>query len=125
MNEHIFKPLGMTGSTFHPSSNPDIKRRLIQMSARKADGSLEPTIGPYPEDAADDSGGMGLVTSVPDFTSVLKDLLREKPIILKKETVDQMFTPQFPPGGSQHTGMLEQAVRTSPVRSQLTKSEDF
>jgi len=122
MDRHLFKPLGMNGSTFHLASEPDIRKRLIEMSLRQADGSLQPTRCPYPEDAADDSGGMGMVTSVPDFTSVLKDLIRDQPSILKKETVDLIFTPQFPAGSPQQKALIASQVILYSLLPRKTRS---
>ncbi|KIW84037.1 hypothetical protein Z517_03283 [Fonsecaea pedrosoi CBS 271.37] len=105
---NIFKPLGMNSSTFDIKSRPDIQDKLLEMSYRGSDGLLVPSTSPYTGSSAEHSGGMGLVTSVADFAAVLMDLIRETPILLKSETVEQMFKPQFLVGSAQHKGLLAQ-----------------
>ncbi|KAH7142010.1 beta-lactamase/transpeptidase-like protein, partial [Dactylonectria macrodidyma] len=110
MEEHVFKPLGLERSTFHLSTRPDISASLAQMWNRTETGELIPIPSPYPVDARDDSGGMGLITSTADFIRVLRDLLQDKPVLLKPETVSEIFTAQFEPGSPQYRGLLEQEV---------------
>lgn len=88
-------------------------------------GELVPISSPYPVDAQDDSGGMGLITSSSDFASVLRDLLRDTPLLLKVETVETMFIPQFQHGSPMYDGLLKQKVRffLHPIRvSILTRN---
>lgn len=67
---------------------------------RQENGVL--TDGPTPiwPDAVKEGGGAGLYSSIQDYTRVLSDLLKQSPTLLKKETADQMFTPQFAEGSS-------------------------
>ncbi|KAK7425518.1 hypothetical protein QQZ08_007959 [Neonectria magnoliae] len=108
MEKHIFKPLGLERSTFHLSTRPDIDANLAQMWSRTEAGELIPIPSPYPADARDDSGGMGLITSTADFIRVLQDLLKDTPVLLKPETVSKMFTAQFEPGSPQYAGLIAQ-----------------
>ena len=99
MKKHIFEPLGMTDTTFTPLSDPDIMARMIHRSRRNADsGKL--TVDPgtdYPiRDFEDDYGGNGGYSSTPDYVKVLTSLLRNDGILLRPETVNEMFTPQLP-----------------------------
>ena len=109
-SEHIFDALGLTNSTFHLADRPDLRRREIQMMSRTETG-LKPIQSPYPENPRDDSGGMGLVTNTSDFALILSDLLREDPVLLKKETVASMFTPQFGIDSLPYAGLVAQEVR--------------
>lgn len=95
MKAHIFEPLGMTSTVFHPDKHPVIQKRLVQTSTRISDGTLVPMGGPYPAVTEDDSGAMGLVSSVPDIAKLTADLLQDTPKILRKGSVDELFTPQF------------------------------
>ncbi|KAL6404561.1 beta-lactamase [Ilyonectria robusta] len=108
--EYVFKPLGLERSTFHLSTRPDISASLAQMWNRTETGELIPIPSPYPVDARDDSGGMGLITSTADFIRLLRDLLQDTPVLLKPETVSEMFTAQFEQGSPQYGGLLEQEL---------------
>ncbi|KAJ0107525.1 hypothetical protein J7T55_007714 [Diaporthe amygdali] len=108
MQKRLFKPLGLESSTFRPYTRPDIMANLAQMWRRSDEGELIPVPSPYPLYARNDSGGMGLVTSTSDLIAILQDLLKDKPVLLKKESVTEMFTPQFEPGTPQHRGVVEQ-----------------
>ncbi|KAH0432212.1 hypothetical protein CcaCcLH18_06567 [Colletotrichum camelliae] len=108
MEEHIFKPLGLRRSTFNLRQRPDIEKDASQMWLRNDTGKLVPIPSPYPVDAQDNSGGMGLITSTSDFASVLRDLLRDSPLLLKAETVETIFTPQFQHGSPMYDGLIKQ-----------------
>ncbi|KAJ4198882.1 hypothetical protein NW759_016237 [Fusarium solani] len=108
MQDNLFKSLGLRSSTFHPSTRPDILTNLAQMWHRADTGELSPIPSPYPLDAQDDSGGMGLITSTSDFIAILQDLLKEKPVLLKPDSVAAMFTTQFETGTRQYEGLVGQ-----------------
>ncbi|KAF2807274.1 beta-lactamase/transpeptidase-like protein [Mytilinidion resinicola] len=114
-DENIFKPLGMDSTTWRLDKKPAVAERLMPISLRAPDGKLVP--GPTnfisEKPLVDELGGSGLHTSVPDYTRVLADLLKESPALLKKETVDMMFTPQFEVGSKSHEGEFKQAGFTS------------
>ena len=52
-------------------------------------------------------GGRGLYSTVLDYTAVLQDLLQPSPKLLKKETVDMMFTPELQEGSAAHKAFQE------------------
>ena len=110
MQRKLFKPLGLERSTFRPATRPDILADLAQLWRRSDTGELIPIDSPYPLYARNDSGGMGLITSTSDYVAILRDLLKEKPVLLKKESVEEMFTPQFETGTSQSKGLIQQEV---------------
>ncbi|KAK1515812.1 beta-lactamase [Colletotrichum costaricense] len=105
MKTNIFEPLEMTSTTFHPDRDSTIKERLVETSTRISDGTLVPMEGPYPAVTEDDSGAMGLVSSVPDITKLTTDLLQTKPMILGEESLKELFSPQFS-ADSSSAGML-------------------
>lgn len=122
MHKRLFWPLSLDRSTFRPTTRPDVRENLAQMWSRSDTGDLTPVPSPYPLQARNDSGGMGLITSTSDFVAILHDLLKDKPVLLKKETVAEMFIPQFEPGSPQYRGLVEQevcltSIAHSPVRS--------
>ncbi|KAF9881531.1 beta-lactamase family protein [Colletotrichum karsti] len=97
MKTHIFDPLGMTSTTFHPDKDLSIQGRLVETSTRISDGTLVPMKGPYPGVTTDDSGAMGLVSTVPDIAKLTTDLLQPTPRLLQSKSVDELFSPQFGP----------------------------
>jgi CubicO group peptidase (beta-lactamase class C family) len=104
--EHIFKPLGMNSTTFRLLEKPQVKDRLMAMSTRKGDGTLTP--GPeqtFAIDPVNEAGGVGSYSCAYDYTRVLADLLKDSPTLLKKESVDLLFTPQFAPDSAPHKAL--------------------
>ncbi|KAF1982328.1 beta-lactamase/transpeptidase-like protein [Aulographum hederae CBS 113979] len=91
MEANIWKPLGMTSTTFHTDRRPDIKERLVGMSARQEDGTLKEAEMPFPSVIPDagESGGGGITCSVDDYMKVLADLISPTPKILKVETIEK------------------------------------
>ncbi|KAF4995341.1 hypothetical protein FDECE_12832 [Fusarium decemcellulare] len=108
MQNNLFAPLGLKSSTLRPSTRPDVSANLTQMWYRTEEGHLTPISSPYPLDARDDSGGMGLVTSTSDFVKILQDLLKEQPVLLAPDSISQMFTAQFELGTPQYEGLMKQ-----------------
>ncbi|KXH26763.1 beta-lactamase [Colletotrichum salicis] len=105
MKTNIFEPLEMASTTFHPDQDPTIKERLVETSTGISDGTLAPMEGPYPAVTEDDSGAMGLVSSVPDLAKLTTDLLQPKPKVLGEESLKELFSPQFS-ADSSSAGML-------------------
>ncbi|PKS08593.1 hypothetical protein jhhlp_004979 [Lomentospora prolificans] len=94
---HIFKPLGMTSTTFRLEKHPEIKNRLLGTAERDQDGTLKDSVKLWPDHAAEDCSGAGLYSSVGDYIRVLGDLIKDEPTLLRKETVaKEMFTAQLP-----------------------------
>jgi CubicO group peptidase (beta-lactamase class C family) len=96
--DNIFVPLGMSSTTFHLWYIPEICLKFLQPAYRLPDGGLIPGILPYPHPPADEYGGNGLLSSVPDYMCILGDIIKESPVLLKKETAEMMFSPQFQEG---------------------------
>ena len=115
MAENIFEPLGMTNTTFHPKDQPELMAKAMDTVVRTPEGTLVPIPPMYREDAETDAGGIGLFSSLIDFTKIIEDLLRDEPILLKPSTRDQMFVPQFSPNGPQAEGMSAMSVSQNGV----------
>ncbi|KAL1640063.1 hypothetical protein SLS58_007330 [Diplodia intermedia] len=106
MTENIWTPLGLRDSTFLLARRPDIEARLVQTAEKRRNGGggvLAPraegaTAWP-PRRPRDCLGGDGLYSSVEDYVAVLRDLMREQPTLLKRETADLLFAPQLPASG--------------------------
>ncbi|KAL0934578.1 beta-lactamase [Colletotrichum truncatum] len=94
MTEDIFEPLGMKDTGFWPEKLPHISGRISGWAYRDGDKStLGPGPQPFPTEHEVESGGAGLHTTAQDYAKFLHALLTNK--IVSKETVDEMFRPQF------------------------------
>ncbi|KAF1937935.1 beta-lactamase/transpeptidase-like protein [Clathrospora elynae] len=97
---NVAKPLGITSFTWHLPRKPAVEEKLMRMSHRQEDGTLIDGANPFWPDPKKEGGGAGMYANVADFSRVLSDLLKDAPVLLRKDTVDQMFTPQFAEGSS-------------------------
>jgi CubicO group peptidase (beta-lactamase class C family) len=70
--ESVFRPLGMTDTTFDPT--PEQEARRAGLHARQADGSLV-AIDPIPPTQRDFRGGGGLYGTAPDYLKFLRAIL--------------------------------------------------
>ncbi|KAG8993880.1 hypothetical protein FRB94_010310 [Tulasnella sp. JGI-2019a] len=95
MAKHIFQPLDMTDTTFHPEYRPDFDSRMVDTCVRRPDGSLEPGKQLYARPAAQGLGGAGCYSTCPDYIKFLTAILQDGGAILKKESVDEIFKPQL------------------------------
>jgi len=88
--EHIFAPLGMTDATFAPSDEQNA--RMMAVHARTPEGGLVAIpvdLPPAPEWMA---GGHGVACTAGDYARFLQALLDDGGPLLRRETVDLMFT---------------------------------
>lgn len=108
LQEHVFRPLHMRSTTFRLAQHPDIAARLAKVSAKVGPGQFVTVPRPFPENAAEDAGGAGLFSSVEDYLQLLGDLLKPEPTVLRAETVDLMFTPQFDESSKPAAGLAAQ-----------------
>jgi CubicO group peptidase (beta-lactamase class C family) len=97
--KYIKIPLGLTLTTFHLERKPEVREKLVDLSVR-SNGVLKHMDRFFADPAVEASGGAGLYSSGPDFVAVLADLLRDNPVLLRKDTVDLMFTPQLAEGST-------------------------
>ncbi|KAJ7261313.1 beta-lactamase family protein [Mycena haematopus] len=84
---NIFTPLGMENSTFLPQERKDVLEKLLQKVERTPDGLVA-----FDEETRD------VTVSARDLGVLFADLLGPTSKILSKESVDQLFTPQFGEG---------------------------
>lgn len=87
--ERIFKPLGMTNTTFE--INDAVRSKLAGMHARNADGSLTPMQFELPSNPEVHMGGHGLYSTVGDYMRFIRMWLNDgrgpQGEVLKPETV--------------------------------------
>ena len=96
LRRHVFEPLGMHSTTFHPTRHPEIMARMTSKPMRNAaTGRLEPDVsGMYPIiDPEDDFGGAGLYSSAADYVRVLGSLLRDDGALLSPAMRSELFRP--------------------------------
>ena len=103
---NIAKPLGIRSFTWHLARKPVVSQKLVTMSSRQEDGTLTDGPTPFWPDPIKEAGGVGMNANVSDFTRVLSDLLKDTPVLLNKDSVDQMFTPQFAQGSPALKGLV-------------------
>ncbi|KAF1840247.1 beta-lactamase/transpeptidase-like protein [Cucurbitaria berberidis CBS 394.84] len=104
---NIAKPLGIKSFTWHLHRKAAVAENLMSMSSRQEDNTFTDGPTPFWPDPIKEGGGAGMYASVPDFSRVLSDLLKDSPVLLKKNTVDQMFTPQFAEGSPALKGLRD------------------
>ncbi|PPQ75927.1 hypothetical protein CVT26_006379 [Gymnopilus dilepis] len=107
--ENIFKPLGMTSSSFYLT--PNLRERLVNLTWREKDGTLVPFAGQVriieqdPAKVKLHLGGVGLYSTERDWLKLLRHILQIKTgkavsnPILKKETVEEIWVPSLPETG--------------------------
>ena len=119
MKQNIWDPLGMASTTFHPEEVGDIQTRLASMSVRLPSKPLTPFDGALlTVPAKDDLGGAGAYSSASDYIKVLASILRDDKILLKRESVQEMFTPQLT--SVQKAAYTKLAHSTPEMNDQLT-----
>lgn len=96
MQEHIFKPLGMSSMSFWPSNIAGFDEKAAAMAQRSAaDGTL--ALSDWvkrPSEGDIDSGGGGLYGSAADYAKFLQALLQGGRLI-DERTMDELFAPQL------------------------------
>ncbi|KAK2790790.1 hypothetical protein FQN53_008613 [Emmonsiellopsis sp. PD_33] len=103
LSKHIFHPLSMTSTTFHPLRNPTIRSRLASIHARSEQPGSSTPFHPEPfemwlhdsESLSLESGGYGLYSTPADFIKLLHALIAPDCPLLKSQTVQEMFRPQL------------------------------
>jgi CubicO group peptidase (beta-lactamase class C family) len=96
IQKNICQVLGMSSTTFAISERPDLASRRARLAFRAAPrGPLAPDENPMPEPPAMYSGGAGLFSTVKDYTKLLSVLMEEDGSILTKESIRELFKPQF------------------------------
>jgi methyl acetate hydrolase len=95
--EHVYGPLGMTDSTFHPSDEQ--RARLLPVRMRAADGTLKPTALDLPPEPEWDSGGHGSYGTARDYARFMRAWLNGGELdgqrILEPSTVTMAFEDQI------------------------------
>jgi hypothetical protein len=83
----------------------------------------------YTESPADEYGGSGLMGTCDDLLALLKDFISDSPKVLKKETVEALFTPQISTGalslatleGLRESGRIYEWFSTGDIKAKDAK----
>ena len=96
MQEHIFRPLGITSFTFWPYENADLRNKIPQLTTRTPDGQLaafdQPSLN---TGLVDCLGGQGLYGPMLEYREILHSILADDGRLLKPEMRATMFQPQL------------------------------
>lgn len=95
MEEHIFRPLGMSDSGFRREKLPQTASRTVQAAMRnpKTGELTNASTWNMPLDHDVDSGGGGLFTTASDYATFLRGLLSGK--LLGNEASKELLKPQL------------------------------
>lgn len=116
VEEHIAKPLGITSFTWHLARKPAVAQKVMRMNTRQSDGVFVDSRKPFgPMDPKSEGGGGGMYASVHDYTRVLSDLLKDQPVLLKRSSVDRLFTPQLVAGSNALVNLSKDQFAVKPA----------
>jgi methyl acetate hydrolase len=91
--EHVYEPLGMTDSTFHPTDEQ--RARLLPIRMRAGDGTLQATEIDLPAEPEWDAGGHGSYGTARDYSRFIRAWLNDGELdgrrVLGAETVAMAF----------------------------------
>jgi CubicO group peptidase (beta-lactamase class C family) len=102
---NIWTPLGLQAPfpRFNISRYPEYEARILHGAKRVVDADGAETLEECDtwafDNPEDQDGGSGLSSTTADFVAVLADLVSSSPVLLKEETLKEMFTPQMPDNG--------------------------
>ena len=109
--EHIFKPLGMTDTTFRVSADRRARLATVQCRSERGQSSVVPSLGAAWAEGEFLSGGAGLTGTGPDYLRFLRMLLNggilEGERVLTPESVTLMSTNQV---GALRAGRITSAM---------------
>lgn len=93
LTEHVYTPLGMIDSTFHPTDEQ--RARLMPVRMRAADGTLQPTKLGLPSEPEWDSGGQGSYGTAYDYARFIRAWVNDGELdgrrVLRADTVETAF----------------------------------
>lgn len=90
--QHVWTPLGMDSTTFHPLKFED---RIVQPAGRSAEGTIVESALQVPRDPPTETAGHGVWGTPKDYAKLLRVLLDGGGCILSQASVDEIFKPQL------------------------------
>lgn len=95
MQENIWKPCGMSSTTFFVAKRPDLAKHRAAMGMRATPrGPLVSGKEDVPEEPEKCSGGSGLYGCASDYAKFLSALVKGE--LLNESSIKQLFEPQLP-----------------------------
>ena len=98
--KHIWTPLGMTNTTFHPEKRDSFP--CLDMGKREDGPGSKLVLGdgcPYPAPAVNEAGGAGVFSCADDYSKLLSALLDDNGPLLKKDMIEELTRPQLSEAG--------------------------
>lgn len=93
MEKNMFEPVGARDVTFHLDEREDLRTRKVKLWERDDRQLREVTDFWMPDPVADDIGGGGIYTTVPDLLKIYLGVLQNR--LLRPETLELMFKPNL------------------------------
>jgi len=115
MQEHIFRPLGITGITFWPEKTlgASALQKIPELVVRRSDGTYGPNTKKTLNTASTDCfGGHGAYAQLGDYIKVQRSLLANDGVLLSPATADELFKPQI---GAQPAAVLNYFSEALPI----------
>ncbi|KAF1946994.1 beta-lactamase/transpeptidase-like protein [Clathrospora elynae] len=135
MRTNLWEPLGIKDMTFFPSSRPDMKDRMADMSARNETDKVHYTDERMTfqdgegKEVSDCMGGQGCFTSAEEYLKIIHALLtcdeekEKKKNMLSKASLDEFFKPQLGEGSKQALNAMLQNEMANNALGSTSKSE--
>jgi CubicO group peptidase (beta-lactamase class C family) len=123
LQQHVFGPIGIDDMTFWPDKTPALALRKSTLAMRDANGSGKavPFLGPNPvAGATEELGGQGLFAPAKSYLKVLKSILTDDEVLLKKSSTALMFTPQLT---AESQAVLQALYKSQPARGPCAVGE--
>lgn len=96
MKKHIFDPLRMASTTFHPELRPELLAHQASLAWRdRITGALALGASPWAMPAKDCCGGVGLYSTASDYAKMLGALLGGGKALLSQASIDTILSSQL------------------------------
>lgn len=123
LQQHVFAPLGISDMTYWPDKNPSLAAKKSGLALRDPAGSGKavPFKGPNPVAGAEEElAGQGLFASAKSYLKILKSVLADDEVLLKKSSTAQMFDPQLT---AESQAALQSLYKSQPSRGPCSVGE--
>lgn len=109
-NEHLFRALGMTTSTYGPAQAPKVWERRLQMVERVKDSGTAGQ-GSTSRLVPCDEATQGITCSISDIARLFSDIMSPNCKLLRRqEHRDMLFLPQLVPGSPAHASFMSDPI---------------
>lgn len=107
--KYIYEPLGIKDFTFFLNKRPDLLERFADLSVRDPAGEkvVDGSGQSFNVVVGEAMGGGGLFGTGEDYIKILESYLKDDGKLLKSETAELLFTPQFKEDGGELKTLME------------------